>query len=130
MEANSKWELPPTSKHASRSLYFYKGSRITISGKEISSYKAIDLLASQSADIENGPDVGKLLLLQGRPIEEPVVQYGPFVMNSQTEIQQAMDDYRKTQFGGWPWPNPDQVHGRGRGRFARYSDDKEELRDG
>jgi redox-sensitive bicupin YhaK (pirin superfamily) len=130
MEAQSKWELPPASEQASRSLYFYNGPKITISGKEISSYKAIDLKASQRVLLENGPDEGHLLLLQGRPIDEPVVQYGPFVMNSREEIQQAFDDFRRTQFGGWPWPNTDQVHGRERGRFARYSDDKEEVRNG
>jgi redox-sensitive bicupin YhaK (pirin superfamily) len=130
MEAHSKWELPPASEKASRSLYFYKGSKITISGEVISSYKAIDLQASQGVSLENGPDEGHLLLLQGRPIEEPVVQYGPFVMNTQAEIQQAMDDYRRTQFGGWPWSSPDQVHGHERGRFAKYSDGLEELREG
>ncbi|PKO07267.1 MAG: hypothetical protein CVU41_03005 [Chloroflexi bacterium HGW-Chloroflexi-3] len=39
-----------------------------------------------------------LLLLQARPIEEPVVQYGPFVMNTQKEIYEAYADYRKDQF--------------------------------
>jgi redox-sensitive bicupin YhaK (pirin superfamily) len=130
MEARSEWKLPPASGHTSRSLYFYKGSKITISGEGISSYKAIDLEASQSVSLENGPDESHFLLLQGRPIQEPVVQYGPFVMNSQAEIQQAMDDYRKTQFGGWPWSRPDQVHGHERGRFARYSNGEEELREG
>jgi len=130
MEARSKWELPPASEQASRSLYFYKGSKMTLSGEEISSYKAIDLQASQSVSLENGPDEGHLLLLQGRPIDEPVVQYGPFVMNSREEIQQAMDDYRKTQFGGWPWSRADQVHGHERGRFARYANGDEELREG
>lgn len=128
MEAQSTWELPPASEQVLRSLYFYKGSKITISGEEISSFKAIDLQAYQSVSLENGPDEGHLLLLQGRPIEEPVVQYGPFVMNSQAEIQQAMDDYRRTQFGGWPWSRPDQVHDHERGRFARYSNGEEELR--
>jgi redox-sensitive bicupin YhaK (pirin superfamily) len=129
MQANSKWELPAVSGQASRSLYFHKGSEMTVSGEKISSYKAIDLRASQNVPIENGPDESHILLLQGRPIDEPVVQYGPFVMNTQSEIQQAMDDYRKTQFGGWPWSSPDQVHGRNRGRFARYADGKEELKD-
>jgi hypothetical protein len=50
------------------------------------------------------------------------VQSGPFVMNSQQEIEQAFADYSRTRFGGWPWPDPAPVHGRERGRFAAYTD--------
>ena len=60
------------------------------------------------------------MLLQGTPIGEPVSQYGPFVMNTQQEIMQAMQDYRRTQFGGWPWKEQDPVHGAENRRFARY----------
>ena len=35
-----------------------------------------------------------IVMLQGRPIGEPVVQYGPFVMNTHDEIEQAMEDYQ------------------------------------
>ena len=70
----------------------------------------------------NGNEAAEFLLLQGRPISEPVVQYGPFVMNSQQEIEQAFADYSRTRFGGWPWPDPAPVHGRERGRFAAYAD--------
>ena len=42
----------------------------------------------------------RLLLVAGRPLREPIVQYGPFVMNSQAEILQAMEDYRAGKFGG------------------------------
>ena len=44
----------------------------------------------------------KLLLLAGAPIDEPVVGYGPFVMNSDEEIAQAMDDFRSGRFGRIP----------------------------
>ncbi|MCT4623068.1 MAG: pirin family protein, partial [Schleiferiaceae bacterium] len=54
-------------------------------------------------------------------------QYGPFVMNTQQEIQQAMMDYHRTQFGGWPWPRHDNVHPREKGRFA-FQNGKEEVR--
>jgi len=49
-------------------------------------------------------------------------------MNSAEEIHQAYADYRKTQFGGWPWSRYDTVHPREKGRFANYSDGKEEVR--
>ena len=40
-----------------------------------------------------------LLVLTGEPIDEPIVGYGPFVMNSETEIRQAIDDFNKGEFG-------------------------------
>jgi len=67
-------------------------------------------------------------VLQGRPIDEPVAQYGPFVMNSQAEIHQAFADYRRTEFGGWPWSASDPVHPRERGRFAKHADGTVEER--
>jgi hypothetical protein len=77
-----------------------------------------------------GPGDVELLLLQGRPIGEPVVQHGPFVMNTRAEIQQAFVDYQRTQFGGWPWPTQAPVHGRDEGRFARHADGRIERVEG
>ena len=75
-----------------------------------------------AARLEAGDGECEVLLLQGRPIGEPVVNYGPFVMNTAAEIQQAMLDYRRTKFGGWPWPSDDPVHARADGRFAKHPD--------
>jgi len=128
MEAGAKWAIPEASEESNRTLYFHQGSSITIDGNEIPSGKAIQLKADQELTIENGNSNGYFLLLQGKPINEPVVQYGPFVMNTQAEIQQAMHDYQLTEFGGWPWKRRDQVHPREKGRFARYADGAEEIR--
>jgi redox-sensitive bicupin YhaK (pirin superfamily) len=46
-------------------------------------------------DIEAGPEALRLIVIAGKPLGEPVVQYGPFVMNTRAEIDQALDDYRQ-----------------------------------
>jgi len=126
-EAGSQWKIA-ASEEANRTLYFYRGSSIRIDGEEIPVEKAIQVKANQELIIENGSTDGYFLLLQGKPINEPVVQYGPFVMNTQAEIQQAMHDYQQTEFGGWPWSRRDQVHSREKGRFARHAGGTEEIR--
>ena len=128
IEANGTWTIPTASFEVNRTLYFYKGSEINIAGIAVLPYHSVDLLADQPVIIENGNQDAYCLILQGRPINEAVVQHGPFVMNTALEIQQAFADYRKTQFGGWPWTRYDNVHPHERGRFARYSDGREEIR--
>jgi len=128
MEAGSQWKIAATSEQANRTLYFYRGSSIRIDGEDIPVEKAVQVKANQELIVENGSADGYFLLLQGKPINEPVLQYGPFVMNTQTEIQQAMHDYQRTEFGGWPWSRRDQVHPREKGRFARHADGTEEIR--
>jgi redox-sensitive bicupin YhaK (pirin superfamily) len=128
MEAGAEWQIPAESAEVTRSLYYYQGERIRVDGQEVSSYKSANLHRDQKITIQNGGEESRILLLQGRPIEEPVIQYGPFVMNTEAEIRQAFMDYQKTEFGGWPWPRPDQVHERSKGRFARYADGTEEAK--
>lgn len=128
MQGKAKWQPPEASAETNRTLYFFKGKELSITGETIAPYHAIELHAEEKTIIENGEEESQLLLLQGKPINEPVVQYGPFVMNTEGEIRQAYIDYQQTQFGGWPWQRPDQVHERSKGRFAKHADGKEELR--
>ncbi|MEM7677717.1 MAG: pirin-like C-terminal cupin domain-containing protein, partial [Myxococcota bacterium] len=53
---------------------------------------------------------------------------GPFVMNTQQELHQAMVDYQSTRFGGWPWSDEEPVHAKNSGRFARHADGRVEER--
>jgi quercetin 2,3-dioxygenase len=123
LEANAIFNLPKTAQAGiNRVLYFYIGNQITLDGKSIDKYHSIVVNASVDLEIINGDAEARILMLQGKPIGETVIQYGPFVMNSKEEIQQAFQDYHATQFGGWPWKRYDQVHDRGLGRFARHAD--------
>jgi len=129
MEANATWKLPSAVKqNLNRTLYFYEGESIEVEGEKVDSNHLIRLDPNEDIILKNGDKDGFLLLLQGKPIKEPVAQYGPFVMNTEAEIQEAFLDYRKTQFGGWPWPDQEQVHHRSKGRFALHADGTEELK--
>jgi redox-sensitive bicupin YhaK (pirin superfamily) len=113
-----------------RTLYFYEGQELVIAGKAVSNYKLVKLRTTQEVEIIATSENCKFLVLQGKPIGEPVMSYGPFVMNTKEEIQQAFNDYHETQYGGWPWPRYDQVHDRTKGRFAKYANGKIEEREG
>lgn len=128
MEANATWTMPKASAGINRNLYFYEGSKLNLSGKEIPKYSAVNVMPDQDLVIKAGEEAVSILVLQGKPIAEPVIQYGPFVMNTKEEIQQAFEDYHQTQFGGWPWSRYDQVHDRSKGRFAKHADGTEEKK--
>jgi quercetin 2,3-dioxygenase len=126
MDPGARWTLPAAQRGTNRTLYFFRGQAVTIGERSVEPRRAIALEPDVAVAIHNGDAEGELLLLQGRPIGEPVVQHGPFVMNSPGEIRQAFLDYQRTRFGGWPWPSDGPVHGRAGERFARHADGREE----
>jgi redox-sensitive bicupin YhaK (pirin superfamily) len=129
MDPGARWRLPAAAGQGTRRmLYFFAGNGLTIAGQDVPPASAIELAVNQAVELAGGSETTELLVLQGRPIGEPVVQYGPFVMNTKAEIQQAFEDYRATEFGGWPWPATDPVHPREQGRFARHADGRVETR--
>lgn len=121
-EPNAVSTLPAASDTAVvRTLYVFGGSSVALDGIEIKSGTGAVLDATHEFTFEAGASGVEAMVLQGRPIGEPVARYGPFVMNTEAEIRSAFDDYRSTEFGGWPWPTNDPNHG-DRGRFARHGD--------
>jgi len=122
MAPGARWTLPPAQAGTNRTLYFFRGAAVRVDDRSLDAHAGVQLAPDAPIELVAGAEPVELLLLQGRPIAEPVVQYGPFVMNSPREIEQAFMDYRRTQFGGWPWPKDDPVHAREEGRFARHAD--------
>jgi redox-sensitive bicupin YhaK (pirin superfamily) len=127
MEEGARWTLPVTSEGVHRTLFFFDGDHLQIGNRSVGAGNLIELGDGKKADLRNGTDKARLLMLQGKPIGEPVANYGPFVMNTRSEIQQTYIDYQATRFGGWPWPSEEQVHPADKGRFARYVSGKEEV---
>lgn len=80
-------------------IYVYRGS-VDVGGKPVT--------AQHMAILKNGSDLdgvvisadqpARVLLIAGKPLHEPIVQYGPFVMNTQAQILQTINDYREGNF--------------------------------
>ena len=77
-----------------------------IEGGQLAVLGAGDRITVRAAD---GQEPLEAIVLGGRPIREPVAHYGPFVMNTREELQQAMDDYRAGKLGVIP-PNALMPH--------------------
>ncbi|MFC9787769.1 pirin family protein [Rhodococcus sp. NPDC127528] len=117
----AEYELPAAaSADTHRVLYVYDGSTVRIGAAPIDTGTGILVDATGPVTLTAGDGGVKILLLQGRPIGEPVAQHGPFVLNDEAGLVQAFDDYRRTRFGGWPWPSDGPVHPADAGRFAKH----------
>jgi redox-sensitive bicupin YhaK (pirin superfamily) len=126
IEPGASLVLPRTATAATtRALYFFRGPSLLVGGERLREHAAVRVRGDEMR-LEAGDGQCEVLLLQGRPIAEPVAQYGPFVMNTRAEIERAFTDYQRTRFGGWPWPSDGPVHTRDRGRFARHADGRVE----
>lgn len=113
--------LPAAAAGVQRMVYAFDGGDVLIGNDALSH--------DHGALLEPGPHTfiadhrgAELLILGGTPIGEPVVQHGPYVMNTPGEIRQAMRDFGKTRFGGWPWSSSGPVHKDAKTRFYRTPD--------
>lgn len=128
LEDGASIELPPAKEGSHRVAYFFDGAEVVFGDERLKAGEGAELDASKPGVVRAEGGRASIIILQGRPIAEPVAHRGPFVMNDDEGLRQAFVDYQRTLFGGWPWPNKGPVHDR-EGRFARYPDGKVERRD-
>ena len=126
LESGATWTIPPAREPSTRrTLHVFRGDGLRVAGQDIRGAAAVQVTSTEPLAIEAAGPV-EILLLQGRPIGETVAQHGPFVMNTRAELEQAFADYRRTQFGGWPFRHNAPVFPREQGRFARHADGRVE----
>jgi hypothetical protein len=84
-------------------VYPFEGS-VDVGGegarRTLATHHAGILSDGDAVELKGGPDGGRVILLAGRPLLEPIVQYGPFVMNTREEIEQAVRDYQSGTLTG------------------------------
>ena len=102
LPAGTRFEQPLPAGH-NAFVYVYRG-RVDIGGEAVASQRMAILANDLQADgvvVEAADDApARALLIGGRPLGEPIAQYGPFVMNTQQEIYQALSDFREGRLGG------------------------------
>ncbi len=121
IEPNGKFILPSLTNEKTRMLYHFEGKDILLNSKLHSGKNAYNLETNKEISVSTQSGC-EILVLEARPIKEPVFQHGPFVMNSRAEIYETFNDYQKTHFGGWSWERTDMIHGPKIERFAKYPD--------
>lgn len=92
LQANQAFTTPLPASHRAF-IYAYEG-KVDIDGISLAQHSLTVLGQGESARLQAGAEGASLILVAGRPVGEPIVQYGPFVMNTREEIEQAMRDYR------------------------------------
>ena len=93
LPAGGRLSLPVTSGHTAL-VYAYEGA-IEVGGVKLPGQAAGVLDEGDSVEVVAGAQGARFLLLAGKPLREPIVQYGPFVMNTRDEIETAIRDYQE-----------------------------------
>ncbi|HAA16983.1 MAG TPA: pirin, partial [Cytophagales bacterium] len=128
LEPGATATIPALDESVPRKLFYYQGNSVVADGQTVQQQSIITVDSTRDVEIQNGAETSFLLLMQGKPINEPVATYGPFVANDGSELQALFQEYQRTQFGGWPWDNHDVVHGNEHKRFALHADGSREDR--
>ena len=94
LPAGAVFETPLTPGY-NAFLYLYEGgATVGDDGQALQQRSAGLLSDGDSVKVQAGDKEARFLLLAGKPLKEPIVQYGPFVMNTREEIEQAVSDYQ------------------------------------
>jgi redox-sensitive bicupin YhaK (pirin superfamily) len=95
LPAGAVFEQPLASAH-NAFVYVYRGA-LSVAGQAVPGQRMAILANTPGSDgvrLQGGPDGARAILIAGQPLNEPIAQYGPFVMNSNEEIFQAVEDFR------------------------------------
>ena len=98
LPAGVKAGVPVEAEHNAFAYVFEGTAKIGAEAQLVDRGQLAVLSLGDAVTVEGGPKGGRLILVAGRPLREPVAKYGPFVMNTPEEIRQAIADYQDGRF--------------------------------
>ena len=107
-------------------LYPYEGGYVFIDGEKVEGKRSLKLKGDVDFLIKTEDSPSRLLVLEAEPLNEPIINDGPMIMNTQEEILQGYRDYWENQYGGWPWDERDPMHDVGTGRVSSRGENPKE----
>ncbi len=92
LKSDKTLELPTNQEHTLL-IYVFEG-QVSVGEQTVSAQQLAITSSGDSITLRAGEDGGRMLVLAGKPLKEPIAHWGPFVMNTQEQIEQAISDYR------------------------------------
>ena len=99
LQAGASWRAPLPDRHSGFAYVFEGHAQLGADGEGVNSGELAVLKGDGPLELTNATDApARLLLVAGKPIREPVAHYGPFVMNTEAELRQAIEDFQAGRF--------------------------------
>jgi len=98
LEPNSKFSLPVSPGHTVLAYVFEGRGRFGADVREVEAVRMVVFEDGDNLQVETGSEPVRFMLISGAPFKEPIVPYGPFVMNTMEEIQQTLSELRNGTF--------------------------------
>ncbi|MDR3205828.1 MAG: pirin family protein [Candidatus Methanoplasma sp.] len=126
MRAGAKLTVPAAPPTVNRNLYFISGGGAEICGQTFESSTRLKIAADADLTMANGAEDSVFWLLEGSPINEKHVAFGPIILGGDKDVRDALNHIRENEFSQWPWDVVDKTQPKGTERFIRYSDGTED----
>lgn len=127
LEPGASLSFEPASEGIVRNVYQTEGKGSKMDGVEIREGTRLKIKPNSGFTMEAGKEPAFFWLLEGKPIDQKMAQFGPVILENLDDVREAMDDIRKNEFQIWQWGVMDVTNPLDMGRELHRSDESVEY---
>lgn len=124
MDPGSDLVIDPVDEGVARNIYLVSGEAV-VCDEPVPVNSRARILTSGEVSVSTGDSPAVMWLLEGRPIGQKMVSFGPVFLGSLKEVRSGLDEIRVNEYAEWPWDVVDKAQPLGTGRFISYPDGSE-----